>query len=57
MNTQLGNLMNIQLTNNEIELLLYCLEQEEYAFTIEEQKDCASIIDKFTTAQAAETLN
>ena len=57
MNTQLVNLMNIQLTNNEIELLLYCLEQEEYAFTIEEQKDCASIIDKFTTAQAAETLN
>jgi len=49
--------MNIQLTKDEIELLLYCLEQQEYEFNFEEQKDCASIIDKLTTAQANEILN
>ena len=37
-----------------MELLLYCLEQQEYEFNFEEQKDCASIIEKFTTAQVIE---
>ena len=52
MNNQLENPMNIQLTNDEIQLLLYCLEQQEYEFNLEEQKDCFSIINKFVSAQA-----
>lgn len=43
--------MIVDLTNDEIELLLYCLEQQEYEFNTAEQADCNSIIDKFTTAQ------
>jgi len=44
--------MNVNLSNDEIELLLYCLEQQEYEFNTAEQQDCNSIIDKFTTAQS-----
>jgi hypothetical protein len=44
--------MNIILTNDEIELILYCMEQQEYEFNSEEQLICNSIFDKFTTAQA-----
>ena len=46
--------MAIDLANDEIELLLYCLEQQEYEFNTEEQRLCASIIDKFTTSQASD---
>jgi len=46
--------MNIDLSNDEIELILYCLEQQEYEFSSEEQENCNSIIDKFTTAQSNE---
>lgn len=49
--------MNIHLTNNEIQLLLYCLEQQEYEFNPEERDDCASIINKFTKLQADQTLS
>lgn len=45
--------MTIDLANDEIELLLYCLEQQEYEFNTEEQRLCESVIDKFTTAQAS----
>lgn len=45
--------MVVDLTDDEIELLLYCLEQQEYEFNDAEQADCNSIIDKFTTAQVA----
>jgi hypothetical protein len=45
--------MAIDLTNDEIELLFYCLEQQEYEFNTEEERLCASIIDKFTTAQVS----
>lgn len=44
--------MNIQLSNDEIELMLYCLEQQEYEFNDEEQRICNSVIDKFHSAQA-----
>lgn len=43
--------MPVNLSNDEIELLLYCLEQQEYEFNTDEQQMCSSIIDKFTTAQ------
>jgi hypothetical protein len=46
--------MIVDLSNDQIELLLYCLEQQEYEFIAAEQADCAAIIDKFTTAQAAD---
>jgi len=45
--------MTIDLTNDEIELLFYCLEQQEYEFNPEEQQLCESVIDKLTTAQAS----
>lgn len=46
--------MIIDLSNDQVELLLYCLEQQEYEFNAAEQADCAAIIDRFTTAQAAD---
>ena len=45
--------MHINLGDEEIELLLYCIEQQEYEFNPTEQNLCSTIIDKFTTAQAS----
>ena len=47
--------MTITPTNDQIELILYCLEQQEYEFNPDEKADCESIIDKFTTAQATQS--
>jgi hypothetical protein len=45
-------IMSIDLTNDEIELLYYCLEQQENGFNPDEQKLCHQMIAKFHTAQA-----
>ena len=44
--------MTVDLNNDEIELLYYCLEQQEYEFNPDEQKLCDQMIDKFHSAQA-----
>lgn len=41
----------VRLNNDQIELLLYCLEQQEYEFNEDEQALCEAIIDTFTSAQ------
>lgn len=41
----------VRLNNDQIELLLYCLEQQEYEFNDDEQALCEAIIDTFTSAQ------
>ena len=41
----------ITLNNDEIELLFFCLEQQEVDFNPDEQTLCNQIIDKFQTAQ------
>ena len=44
--------MTIDLSNDEIGLLYYCLEQQEHEFNPDEQKLCHQMIAKFHTAQA-----
>jgi len=44
--------MNLNLTNAEIELLYYCLEQQEYEFNNDEAQLCESIIAKFHAVQS-----
>lgn len=54
MNQHLTNTMKetfVRLNNDQIELLLYCLEQQEYEFNEDEQTLCEEIIDTFTSAQ------
>ncbi len=54
MNQHLTNSMKetfVRLNNDQIELLLYCLEQQEYEFNETEQTLCEEIIDTFTSAQ------
>ncbi len=54
MNQHLTNTMKetfVRLNNDQIELLLYCLEQQEYEFNETEQTLCEEIIDTFTSAQ------
>ncbi len=41
----------VRLNEEQIELLLYCLEQQEYEFNEYEQTLCEAIIDTFTSAQ------
>ncbi len=41
----------VRLNEEQIELLLYCLEQQEYVFNDDEQALCEAIIDTFTSAQ------
>jgi hypothetical protein len=40
----------VRLNNDQIELILYCLEQQEYEFNEDEQSLCEAIIDTFTSA-------
>ena len=47
--------MIIELNNDEIELLYYCLEQQEYEFNFDEQTLCNQMICKFQLAQANPT--
>jgi hypothetical protein len=49
--------MTIDLINDEIELLYYCLEQQEYEFNLDEQKLCNQIIEKFTDAQSNDSTD
>ena len=44
--------MNLNLTDEEIELLLFCLEQQEFDFNDYESELAASIFDKFITCQS-----
>ena len=44
--------MIIDLNNDEIELLYFCLEQMEGGFNPDEQELCNQMIDKFQEAQA-----
>ena len=41
----------VRLNEDQIELLLYCLEQMTYDFNTDEYKLCEEIIDSLTTAQ------
>ncbi len=41
----------VRLNYDQIELILYCLEQQEYEFNDDEQTLCEEIIDSFTSAQ------
>lgn len=41
----------VRLNDDQIELLLYCIEQQEYEFNEYEQTLCEAIIDTFTSAQ------
>ena len=45
-------LMSIDLNNDEIELLHFCLEQMESGFNSDEQELCNQMIVKFQEAQA-----
>ena len=40
----------VRLNEDQIELLLYCIEQQEYEFNTDEQILCETIIDVFTSA-------
>ena len=40
----------VRLSEEQIELLLYCIEQQEYEFNDDEQVLCEAIIDTFTSA-------
>ena len=40
----------IRLNEDQINLLLYCIEQQEYEFNDDEQVLCEEIIDSFTSA-------
>tara|TARA_B100000214_G_scaffold312253_1_gene244489 strand:- start:1650 stop:1784 length:135 start_codon:yes stop_codon:yes gene_type:complete len=44
--------MTIDLSNDMIELLYFCLEQMESSFNSDEQKLCDQIIAKFHSAQS-----
>ena len=44
--------MSVDLNDAQIELLLFCLEQMEGDFSLEEQDICNDIINKFQDAQA-----
>ena len=44
--------MDLDLTTAEIELIYYCLEQQEYEFNNDEAQLCESIIAKFHSVQA-----
>jgi len=44
--------MNLKLTDDEIELLIFCIEQQEYDFNSDEAELAASIFDKFITYQS-----
>ena len=41
----------IDLSNDEIEFVYYCLEQQEHGFNPDEQKLCNRIINKFHSVQ------
>lgn len=41
----------VKLNENQMDLILFCLEQMECSFNDVEQTLCESIIDTFTTAQ------
>ena len=43
--------MNLKLTDDEIELLMFCIEQQESDFNDDEAKLVQSIFDKFITYQ------
>tara|TARA_B100001057_G_C22095840_1_gene661348 strand:- start:340 stop:480 length:141 start_codon:yes stop_codon:yes gene_type:complete len=43
--------MTVNLSNDMIELLYFCLEQMESGFNPDEQKLCDQMIAKFHTAQ------
>ena len=45
-------LMSIDLNNDEIELLYFCLEQMESGFNSDEQELCDQMIAKFQAAQS-----
>lgn len=40
----------VRLSEDQINLLMYCLEQQEYDFNSDEQTLCEEIIDSFTSA-------
>jgi len=40
----------VRLNEDQINLLLYCIEQQEYEFNEDEQVLCEAIIDTFTDA-------
>ena len=40
----------VRLNEDQINLLLYCIEQQEYEFNADEQVLCEAIIDTFTSA-------
>ena len=44
--------MTVDLSNDEIELIYYCLEQQEYEFNSDEQELCNQMIKKFHTAMS-----
>jgi hypothetical protein len=41
----------VRLNEDQMDLILYCLEQQEYEFNETEQTLCEEIIDTFTSAQ------
>ena len=44
--------MTVDLSNDEIELIYYCLEQQEYEFNSDEQELCNQMIKKFHAAMS-----
>ena len=42
--------MKVELTQDEIDLILYCLDQQQYEFNGNEEEDFVSICKKFNTA-------
>ena len=52
MTTKANLVMSIDLNDDEIELLYFCLEQMESCFNLDEQELCNEIIAKFQEAQA-----
>jgi hypothetical protein len=43
-------MLQIELSNDQIELLVYCLEQQAYEFDEVEQRDYQKILDAFKYA-------
>ena len=42
--------MKVELTQDEIDLILYCLDQQQYEFNGNEEEDFVSICEKFDRA-------
>jgi hypothetical protein len=46
--------MRLYLNDNQVKLILYCLEQQAYEFNDEEKKDYESVLHSIEIAQSFE---